>query len=314
LQERIDHFYEDEYPKLRPLTSPIPEAVRLVEWAFEQGHRVVIATDPVFPLIAVQHRLHWAGLPPEKYPFALVTSYENFHFTKAKISYYPEVLAQLGWPERPVVMVGDNFEREVKPSLAAGLPIFWVRKPSDVSEETVRVPQGSLKSFRNWLEKAAPDTLNISFESSQALLATLRSTPAGLATLISSSDPDSWKKSNAPSEWNINEIICHLCDVEREISLPWVRQVLTEENPSILGELTDAWLKDHHHAELGGRQALDDFTLARKETLTLLDNLQAEWSRPARHAIYGQITLQGLIRVIADHDRTRVQQVWKMVQ
>ena len=68
LQPRIDRFYDEEFPKLGSLTSPIPEAVRLVEWAFEQGQRVVIATNPLFPLKAIQHRMRWAGLPPEKYP------------------------------------------------------------------------------------------------------------------------------------------------------------------------------------------------------------------------------------------------------
>ena len=112
LEESINQFYDEVFPKLGSLTSPIPEAVRLVEWAFEQGHRVAIATNPLFPLRAIQHRLRWAGLPPEKYPFALVTSYENFHFTKETVAYYPEILAQLGWPDDPAVMVGDDIERE----------------------------------------------------------------------------------------------------------------------------------------------------------------------------------------------------------
>jgi FMN phosphatase YigB (HAD superfamily) len=119
LQPRIDRFYDEEFPKLGSLTSLIPEAVRLVKWAFEQGHRVVIATNPLFPLKAIQHRMRWAGLPPEKYPFALVTSYEIMHFTKETVAYYPEVLAQLGWPDDPAVMVGDDVEREVKPTRAA---------------------------------------------------------------------------------------------------------------------------------------------------------------------------------------------------
>ena len=106
---------------------------------------MVIATNPLFPLKAIQHRLRWAGLPPEKYPFALVTSYETFHFTKETVAYYPEMLAQLGWPDDPVVMVGDDIEREVKPTRAAGLPVFWVRKPGEVSAEPAGVPQGPLE-------------------------------------------------------------------------------------------------------------------------------------------------------------------------
>jgi phosphoserine phosphatase len=57
LQLAIDRFYDEIFPTLGTLTKPIPEAVRLVDWAFAQGHRVVIATNPFFPLKAVQHRL-----------------------------------------------------------------------------------------------------------------------------------------------------------------------------------------------------------------------------------------------------------------
>jgi len=313
LQADIDRFYDEKFPSLGALTKPIPEAVRLVDWAFAQGYRVVIATNPLFPLKAVQHRLRWAGMPPEKYPFALVTSYETFHFTKETIAYYPEVLAQLGWPEDPAVMVGDDIEREVKPTQAAGFPIFWVRKSGEVPMEPGGVPQGTLESFRGWLEKTDPETLKISFQTYQALLANLRSTPAAIATLVTSLSLDDWRRQPAPTEWCLTEIICHLRDVEREVNLPRIRKLLAEENPFLAGVVTDGWVKERHYADLDGHQVLVDFISARKETLSLLNNLQAEWSRTARHAIFGPTTLLELAGFVAAHDRAHVQQIWKTI-
>jgi FMN phosphatase YigB (HAD superfamily) len=311
LQEQIDRFYDEVFPTLGSLTRPIPEAVRLVDWAFEQGHRVVIATNPFFPLKAIQHRLRWAGLPPEKYPFALVTSYETFHFTKETVAYYPEVLAQLGWPDDPVVMVGDDVEREIRPTQAAGFPVFWVRKPGESSTEPAGVPQGTLESFRGWLEKVDLDALRVSFETPQALLANLRSTPAALATLTSSLSSEAWQRQPAPGEWRLTEIVCHLRDVEREVNLPRLRKVLAEENPFLAREVTDRWVEERQYARQNRRQALVEFTKARKETLSLLDGLQAEWPRAAQHAIFGPTTLQELVGFTAGHDRAHVQQVWK---
>ena len=311
LREQIDHFYDEVFPKLGSLTSPIPEAVRLVEWALEKGHRVVIATNPLFPLKAIQHRLRWAGLPPEKYPFDLVTSYETFHFTKETVAYYPEILAQLGWPDDPVVMVGDDVEREVKPTRSAGLPVYWVRKLAEISAEPAGVPQGTLESFRSWLENAAPEALKVSFDSPQALLANLRSTPAALATLTTSRRLEEWTRPPAPGEWCLTEIICHLRDVEREVNLPRLRKVLTGQNPFLPGEVTDVWVKERNCAAQDGPQALVDFVVARKQTLALLDGLVNEWSLPARHAIFGPTTLQELVGFMAGHDRAHVQQVWK---
>jgi len=314
LQGRIDQFYDDTFPKLGSLTTPIPEAVCLVDWAFEQGYRVVIATNPLFPLKAIQHRLRWAGLPPEKYPFALVTSYENMHFTKEMVAYYPEVLAQVGWPDDPVLMVGDDIEREVKPTRAAGLPVFWVRNTAEGYAEHDGVPQGPCESLRGWLEKADQEALTVSFENASALLATLRSTPAALATLTACLPLQIWTEPPAPYEWCLTEIICHLRDVEREVTLPRIRKVLNEANPFLVGEVTDVWVKERRCAEQDGRQALVDFTAARKETLGLLDSLQAEWSRPARHAIFGPTVLQELVGFVSGHDRAHVQQAWKTMR
>jgi FMN phosphatase YigB (HAD superfamily) len=311
LQTAIDRFYDEIFPTLGTLTKPIPEAVRLVDWAFAEGHRVVIATNPFFPLKAVQHRLRWAGLPPEKYPFALVTSYETFHFTKETVAYYPEVLAQLGWPEDPTVMVGDDIEREVIPTQTAGFPVFWVRKSGEILRELDGVPQGTLESFRGWLEKTDPEMLKISFNTPQALLANLRSTPAAIATLVRPLSLDAWRRRPAPSEWCLTEIICHLRDVEREVNLPRIHKLLAEENPFLTGEVTDAWVEERHCIEQDGRQALADFVAARKEALGLLSGLQAEWSRTSRHAIFGPTTLQELAGFVASHDRAHIQQLWK---
>jgi FMN phosphatase YigB (HAD superfamily) len=314
LQTAIDRFYDEIFPSLDALTKPIPEAVRLVDWAFAQGCRVVIATNPLFPLKAIHHRLRWAGLPPEKYPFALVTSYETFHFTKETVAYYPEVLAQLGWPEDPVVMVGDDIEREVKPTRTAGFQVFWVRNSGEVSTEPAGIPQGRLESFRGWLEKTDPETLKISFKTPQALLANLRSTPAAIATLTASVSLDGWRRQPAPAEWCLTEILCHLRDVEREVNLPRIRKLLAEENPFLAGEVTDRWVEERHCAGQDGHQALADFIAARKEALGLLNGLQAEWSRTARHAIFGPTTLLEMVGFVAGHDRAHVQQIWKTMR
>ncbi|MGC8857139.1 MAG: HAD family hydrolase, partial [Anaerolineae bacterium] len=126
LKDAIEDFYDQVFPTLGTLTRPRPEAVELVEWAFSRGYRVAIATDPFFPLKATQHRLRFAGLPPEKYPFALVSAYETFHFTKSHAAYFAEVLGRLGWPEGPVLMVGNDAERDLAPASRLGLATFWV--------------------------------------------------------------------------------------------------------------------------------------------------------------------------------------------
>jgi FMN phosphatase YigB (HAD superfamily) len=78
LTDAIEHFYDEIFPALEEHTNRRPEAVELVEWAHSCGYRIAIATDPLFPRKATQHRLRWAGF--DLHQFELVSSYRAFSF------------------------------------------------------------------------------------------------------------------------------------------------------------------------------------------------------------------------------------------
>lgn len=313
LQATIDNFYDEVFPTLGSLTKALPEAVRLVDWAFAQGHRVAIATNPLFPRKATEHRLRWAGLPPEKYSFALISSYESFHFAKESIAYFAEMMGQMGWPEDPVLMVGNDTEMDIRPAQQAGFPVFWVKINDEVSPEFAAdrpsaIPQGSLDEFRTWLEGIDPQVLQPSYNSPQALLAVMRSTPAALASLTRDLPAPAWTRSSKPDEWCLTEIFGHLRDVDREVNLPRLRKIMADDNPFIASAATDDWVKERQYARQEGHSSLAEFTVERKELLALLADLQSGWKRPARHAIFGPTNLQELVGFIAEHDRAHVKQ------
>ena len=132
-----------------------------------KGHRVVIATNPFFPLKAVQHRLRWAGLPPEKYPFALVTSYETFHFTKEMVAYYPEDPGAIGLAGRPAGDGGRRYRTGSQTHPGCRISgLLGARSPVKRPQGWTEIPQGTLESFRGWLEKTDPETLKNSFQNS----------------------------------------------------------------------------------------------------------------------------------------------------
>ena len=76
----LENFYDHIFPTLGGVTTPKPEAKPFIDWAFSQGFRIAIATDPLFPRKATYHRLRWAGFEPEQ--FELVSSFEAFPFFK----------------------------------------------------------------------------------------------------------------------------------------------------------------------------------------------------------------------------------------
>jgi FMN phosphatase YigB (HAD superfamily) len=160
LEPVFARFYAEEFPKLRGLTRPIPEARLLVEWAFEHGLQVAIATNPLFPRTAIEQRLEWAGVSVIEFDYALVTTYENMHATKANPAYYQEITDTLGREPKECLMVGDDWDRDMLPAATAGIPIYWVTKPDDTLlpippmhkiKGGVLIGQGTLENLWDWI-------------------------------------------------------------------------------------------------------------------------------------------------------------------
>lgn len=121
-------FYQEQFPTLQAITEPVPGAVSLVQWAFNQRLSVVIATNPLFPRIAIEERLRWANLPPAQYPFALVTCYEEMHAAKPNQAYYQEILTRINCPPGKALMVGDDWQNDIVPASELGMATFWIRR------------------------------------------------------------------------------------------------------------------------------------------------------------------------------------------
>lgn len=310
LAERIEQFYDEIFPTLQPLTRPRPAAIALVEWALSQGWQVSIATDPLFPRKAILHRLRWAGLPPETYPFRLISDFHTFHFAKASVAYFPEFLGHLGWDgETPVLMVGDSIERDIVPAQKAGLPAFWLRAEGQSAPETEGLPQGTLDDLRKFLGTAELSRLKAERASPSGLLAALQAAPALIHHLTRSAPPERWTLRLAAGEWSFTEILCHLRDVDREVNLPRVEAILNQENPLLTGQDTDAWAEQRRYSEANGMAAFAEFVAARLHLVAQLQALSPqEWQRPARHTIFGPTSLRELVSFMVEHDRAHFQQ------
>ena len=321
LQHEIEQFYDEVFPSIGVVTKKREGAVDLVDWAFTKGYRVAIATDPLFPRKAVDHRVRWAGLDPKR--FELISSFETFHFTKSHPAYYAEVLGQLGWPNGPVLMVGNDIDRDLKPAQSLGLKTYHVTDesasgsgPFDAAQGRPEADgRGRLADLRSWLESTDPESLEPSIQNPVAILAMMLSTPAVLQSLVASVPDRAWPRKPLADEWALVEVICHLRDTEREIHQMQVNTLLKENEPFISRPDSTVWAKERNYLKEDGRKALQDFASARTETLTKLKGLQdAVWKQKARHAIFGPTHFQEVIGFMADHDRMHIQQAWKILK
>jgi FMN phosphatase YigB (HAD superfamily) len=313
LEPAIENFYDNIFPTLSGLTSQIPEAKLFVEWAFSQGHRIAIATDPLLPRKATHHRLRWAGFQPGQ--FELVSTYEEFHFSKTHPAYYAEVLGRMGWPEGPVLMVGNDMERDILPAQKLGLAVYHVDVEPASSFGPEAGPRGRLSDLRPWLESTDSVSLIPSFKSTDSIFGILLATPAALNGLLRGFDSDSWSRKATPDDWSLTELICHLRDTEREIHHMQIKLFKEQNEPFIPRPDTGVWASQRDYLHEDGISALREFNDARRETVALLKNSASEdWERKARHAIFGPTNFLEVVGFIANHDRMHIQQAWSILK
>lgn len=124
LEPVFARFYRDEFGKLGAGVGQWPEAPIAVETARSAGAATVLATNPVFPRLAIEHRIAWAGLNSNL--FDLITDYENMRFAKPSPGYYRQIAADIGVDPEECLMIGNDVRLDLAPARAAGMKTFMV--------------------------------------------------------------------------------------------------------------------------------------------------------------------------------------------
>lgn len=312
VRSQLDNFYIEIFPSLKSVTQEIPGVKPLISESRRRGYCLVVATNPLFPRQATLERIDWAGLDPAD--FCLITTYESFHFAKPNPAYYAEILGQLGWPEGPVIMAGNDLTNDIQPAQALGLATFWVN-PGVRELEDPRQAAGRLDDLLPWIGQHKAEAFLPEPESIRGNLAVLCSTPAVLRTMLAALPEFCWTRKNSGEEWALSEIACHLRDVDREVNLPRILRVLESDDPFVQGADTDPWAAERQYILQDGPTALEAFINARITILEHVSSLTEEqWQRTARHAIFGPTTLAEMCQIMAAHDRLHIRQISKLLQ
>lgn len=104
--EHLERFYEQQFPSLKGGYGPVTGADAVLAVARRHGLRLALATNPIFPLSAIEERMRWGGIASAD--FDLVTSYENMHACKPLPHYYRSIAECLGVEPDRCLMVGDD--------------------------------------------------------------------------------------------------------------------------------------------------------------------------------------------------------------
>jgi len=120
----FDQFYRERFPALKSACRGLPGIARqVVRTALDKGYEVVLATNPLFPRMAIEERMRWIEV--DDLPWRLVTVYEEMHACKPQPAYYMEVLERIGRRPEECLMVGNDVQEDgVAASL--GIDVFFV--------------------------------------------------------------------------------------------------------------------------------------------------------------------------------------------
>lgn len=149
-QPLFEDFYRNEFQAARAICGFNPAAAETIHALKAMGLRLVLATNPIFPAIATESRIRWAGLEPED--FELYTTYENIGFCKPNPDYYREILARLGLQPEECLMVGNDATEDMVAG-ELGMQVFLLtdclinKEQKDLSG----YPQGSFPQLIDYL-------------------------------------------------------------------------------------------------------------------------------------------------------------------
>jgi FMN phosphatase YigB (HAD superfamily) len=103
---RFEKFYMDDFDTFKEMVAAPECAHNVFNHIREKGLKIVIATNPIWPLVAQMKRLSWVGL--DEFEIALVTNIDNMTFCKPQLGYYREICSLIGEKPEDCLMVGDD--------------------------------------------------------------------------------------------------------------------------------------------------------------------------------------------------------------
>ncbi len=151
----FDAFYREDFDNVAKSCGHSPRAREIIDLLHGKGIRTVLATNPIFPAIATEKRMRWAGLSPAD--FAYYTTYENAHYCKPNPAYYQEILQALGLRAEECLMVGNDVEEDMI-AKTLGMKVFLLtdciinKKNADISQ----YPHGSFAELETHLNDLFP--------------------------------------------------------------------------------------------------------------------------------------------------------------
>ena len=147
----FEAFYQNEFQAVQQVCGFEAESARIIKFVKDKGLRVILATNPIFPAIATESRIKWAGL--NKDDFEIITTYENSHYAKPNPKYYAEILQNAQLKPEECLMVGNDVKEDMV-ARTLGIDVFLLTNDliADDTCDLSQYPQGDFNDLYQYLE------------------------------------------------------------------------------------------------------------------------------------------------------------------
>lgn len=151
-EEMLEIFYKNEFNRVKSVMEPAPYSKDAVNLLKNKNYKLILATNPIFPRVAVESRLNWIGIDINI--FDHVTSYEYCTYCKPNLGYYREILQKIGKQPEECIMVGNNVKEDMC-AMTLGMSGFLVTDniENEDNEDISKYPSGSMQEFLRAAEK-----------------------------------------------------------------------------------------------------------------------------------------------------------------
>ena len=151
-QALLDEFYRTDFQKIKSYCGFAKESREIIDSLKSKGVKLILATNPLFPAVATESRIRWAGLAPED--FEIYTTYENSRFCKPNLEYYKWLLSEIDVSSEECLMVGNDVGDDMVAE-NLGMKVFLltdclINKTDRAVEE---FPHGSFEELKKYIEE-----------------------------------------------------------------------------------------------------------------------------------------------------------------
>ena len=152
VKEILDEYYAKDFMLvIKESCCGFERAKEIVELAKKCGKRCILATNPLFPMVATVNRMALSGLAPDDFEY--VTAYENSSACKPNPTYFTELLGKLGISPDECVMIGNDTRDDFSAS-AIGIPVFFLTECliNNTGMDISCHPHGSFDDLKAYIE------------------------------------------------------------------------------------------------------------------------------------------------------------------